>query len=210
MPLSLFHIDYEDGDRARADLRVEGLREPWLLRREERSGHFSQACGVTGWIDIAGQRMQIDAVGWRDRSWGRRHGNRPAGNAAHLWGIASASSHFMVNMGATVSAPGTKAGQPSRPWGYVVRDGVLAEVRTVDYEVVSRTKEGCPNRSELVVIDEEGRRTELSGRLVNACPVNWNPNAFVWICQFAWSDGGGTEYVGEHQGAMRSLSPSLR
>lgn len=210
-PLRRYRVGYDDGDRLTADLVFEGYREPWLLKREGGTGHFSQPCRVTGTLRVAGRRVELDAVGLRDRSWGRRHGNKTVGDGAFVWGVGSGGEQFLANTGTpTMTARGSRPGDPLRPWGYVIRDGVRAELVRAERTSVSWATAGHPEQVGIALQDTEGRTLDLTGRIRSACPLNWNPNAFAWITHVDWTGADGTGYVGQHQGAMPTLSAALR
>jgi hypothetical protein len=76
-PLRRWRIRLEG--RTRMDLRFDATSPPFDYRAEGRriaadmtGAHFEQCGRVTGWLDCKGERVEIDAAGQRDKSWGVR------------------------------------------------------------------------------------------------------------------------------------------
>ena len=80
-PTMLYAIGYEDGDRLRAALRFDGVMPPRPLTAGGstfgKARHFDQFGRVTGELWLDGERIAIDCLAMRDRTWGRRPEDRP-------------------------------------------------------------------------------------------------------------------------------------
>jgi hypothetical protein len=55
--------------------KLDGFFTP-LREDKEPLQHFQQGVNVTGWIEIDGQRTEVNGQGFRDRSWGFRDDQR--------------------------------------------------------------------------------------------------------------------------------------
>ena len=92
-PTMVYDLGYEDGDRLRAELRFEGVMPPQPLTAVGSTfgsaHHFDQFGRVTGELVVNGERLDIDCLGMRDRTWGPRPEHRPR-QAAYVTGAASA------------------------------------------------------------------------------------------------------------------------
>jgi len=120
------HADFPD---LQASLRFQDFfpRYDWfaLLRRPAApSSHFEVAGRMTGRIAIAGREIEINALGYRDRSWGPRswggmRGTRwwPSVFGPDLCFFLTASLHEPNHYGA---------------YGYLIRDGVPQSLTDVD------------------------------------------------------------------------------
>jgi len=75
-PGMVYELAYDDRDRAKVALRFEGVEAPVPLRRGAppftKASHFDQAGRVTGTIELDGERIPVDCIAFRDRSWGPR------------------------------------------------------------------------------------------------------------------------------------------
>ena len=79
----------------RRDLRFEGVMPPQPLTAVGSTfgsaHHFDQFGRVTGELVVHGERIEIDCIGMRDRTWGPRPEHRPR-QAAYVTGAASAGA----------------------------------------------------------------------------------------------------------------------
>ncbi len=137
-PQAMFH-DGEalrfvlDSDDCRLDLVVQ---DPpgWLAWIEKStnaldgriySDHYNGHCRVSGEAELAGRRYQVDALGWRDHSWGPRHWDSIVCTRSLGGGFASGLTLSLLTFLGT-------DGQLLRR-GYLARDG--KRVPIVDAEL---------------------------------------------------------------------------
>ena len=96
-PCTRYALGYDDGERLQADLRFEGVMSPEPLTAVGSTfgsaHHFDQFGRVTGEIVLHGERIPIDCIGMRDRTWGRRPEDRPR-QAAYVTGAADADARL--------------------------------------------------------------------------------------------------------------------
>jgi hypothetical protein len=122
-----------------------GLPAWFALNRLEQTGH------VTGYLDIAGRRIEWDRTGHRDHSWGTRDWGIPH---HWKWFIAYTESARIVN-GWIWIARGE--------WGfagYVVRDGITIPVSHIRHHA-EYNDDMTQRRLEADVVDITGETTRV-------------------------------------------------
>lgn len=83
-----YHLQYEDASRGFAlDFTHTGLHEPHRFPPGRppfiQTPHFDQLGHVEGWMTLRGERIRIDGIGVRDRTWGPRGGPYAASPKAY-------------------------------------------------------------------------------------------------------------------------------
>ena len=135
-----FHPPYAYGAHA------EGCPSYAALNRIEQSG------SMNGVIEVNGRRIPYEGLGHRDHSWGTRdwggfqhynwfHAQTAGGVSVHFWRFIALGK---VNLR-----------------GYVAKDGLLAEVASVDLDI-SYSDDLWQRRMTATVTDETGRSVEVS------------------------------------------------
>ena len=94
-PLTTYRVRYADADEIALDLTFEALHPPHGIGLGSGSGHVDQAGRMTGTLDLHGERITVDCVEMRDRSWGvrRDHGMVRAG---YHYGFADGRNGFQA------------------------------------------------------------------------------------------------------------------
>jgi hypothetical protein len=153
-PLKSWTVRYRDGEQVRAELQFDGLREAHLAHKAESAGHLDQPCKVVGYVELDGQRIAIDTLGMRDKSWGPRPDRRvgspaPGGitGMAYTYGNRSGEDQFLV-----YSMMTGNVGQ-ARPGGYLVRNGTTAPIARGERRVLRRSH-GHPDEVEMNIEDD--------------------------------------------------------
>jgi len=94
-----YAIGCEGGERFQARLVFDGVMPPEPLAGVGSTfgsaHHFDQLGHVTGELVVHGERIAIDCIGMRDRTWGRRPENRPR-QAAYVTGAVDAANGFLA------------------------------------------------------------------------------------------------------------------
>ena len=94
-----YQLGFDDGDRLRADLRFDGVMPPQPLTAVGStfgSGrHYDQFGRVSGHLVLHGERIDIDCIAMRDRTWGPRPEHRPR-RAAYVTGAAGPDHGFLA------------------------------------------------------------------------------------------------------------------
>jgi hypothetical protein len=98
-PCQRYALGYDDGDRFKANLIFDGVMPPEPLTAVGSTfgsaHHFDQFGRVTGEIVLHGERITLDCIGMRDRTWGRRPEDRPR-QAAYVTGAADGNHGFLA------------------------------------------------------------------------------------------------------------------
>lgn len=190
-PLERYRVRYRDPGRFEADLTFEALRPPHShplgVAPFWKGRHFDQPMRATGEIVLDGERIAVDSLSVRDRSWGPRPGprkERPGGAAAaappppdpdavppaspfgvgYVFGTASADDLFLA-----YTLPGIHRGVGADPvtTGYLVRDGVYGRLVEGHRRAEVDGHTGWMTGIELEALDEHGRSLTATGRLVS-------------------------------------------
>ena len=193
-PLQRYAVGYDDPDAGdlHVDLQFDAIAAPNVLL----SSHLDQPGRYTGTLVLDGETVEVDAFGFRDRSWGPRsqvgdtmHG---ATNGGYSYASASARDGFhaitMVYGGTSLAIH-----------GYVVRDGDWSRLASGSREVVARDPDtGFPTRVVLDLVDEAGRSLHAEGECLNALAFPINPNLLTVNCLTRWTFDGTTAYGEDH------------
>ena len=167
-PTCRYALGYDDGERLTANLVFAGVMPPEPLTAVGSTfgsaHHFDQFGRVTGEIVLHGERIAIDCIGMRDRTWGRRPEDRPR-QAAYVTGAASAEHGFLAVT--NVRPEGDRVS-----YGFLRRDG-----ETVSLAGGERIVERCPRehwvtKIALSATDARGRRLEAVGTPVSRIILN--------------------------------------
>ena len=192
-PCMSYALGYEDGERLRADLRFDGVMAPEPLTATGSTfgsaQHFDQFGRVRGHINLHGERIEIDCLAMRDRTWGRRPENRPR-QAAYITGMAAPDSGFLAVT--NVRPEGDEVA-----YGFLRRDGRNTGL-TGGTRIATRDPEsGMTTRIELRLRDREGRELEAVGEPVSR--IVTNRHTFIDINSLVRWDLGGEIAWGEEQ-----------
>ena len=163
-----YALGFADGDRCRMDLRFDGVMPPRPLRRAGSpfgsASHFDQFGRVTGELTLLGQRIAIDCLAARDRSWGPRPEHRPK-KGAYVTGIASPDDAFLA-------VTRWEDGKESVAYGFMTRDGVTADLASGTRTVERDPAGGWVTRITVDATDEHGRTLHAVGTRVSGIIIN--------------------------------------
>ena len=192
-PTRSYDLGYDDGERLQVRLRFDGVMPPEPLTAVGSTfgsaHHFDQLGRVTGHLVLHGERIDIDCLAWRDRTWGPRPENRPR-QAAYVTGAVTADHGFLA-----VTNPGREADPVA--YGFLRREG-----RTVSLAGGHRTVERDPEHGwvtgvRIEAVDMDGRGLDAVGAPVSRMVVN--RHTFIDINSLVrWEVGGQTGW-GEDQ-----------
>jgi hypothetical protein len=167
-PCQRYALGYDDGDRLQADLRFEGVMPPEPLTAVGStfgSGHhFDQFGRVSGELILHGERIPIDCIGMRDRTWGWRPENRPR-QAAYVTGAAGPDHAFLVVT--NVRPEGDLVAH-----GFLRRDGTTVNLAGGERRVERDPSEGWVTRIRLTARDVTGRELNATGMPVSRIIIN--------------------------------------
>ena len=187
-PLTRYEVGYRDpdGDDLVVELVFEAVAEPNYLS----GAHLDQPGRYTGTIVLDGETIDVDAFGFRDRSWGGRtqFGSGLAGSPASRGGYSYATASERDGFHAITMDFGEGC---IAIHGYLLRDGQWARLSGGRRTVLQRDDTtGAPTRVQLDLEDERGRTLVAEGIGRNSFGVHLNPNLFTWNCLTAWTFDG--------------------
>jgi hypothetical protein len=167
-PCQRYALGYDDGDRLQADLRFEGVMPPEPLTAVGSTfgggHHFDQFGRVSGELILHGERIPIDCIGMRDRTWGWRPENRPR-QAAYVTGAAGPDHAFLVVT--NVRPEGDLVAH-----GFLRRDGTTINFAGGERRVERDPSEGWVTRIRLTARDVTGRELNATGMPVSRIIIN--------------------------------------
>ena len=167
-PCRRYALGYDDGERFKAKLIFEGVMPPEPLTAVESTfgsaHHFDQFGRVTGEIVLHGERIALDCIGMRDRTWGRRPEDRPR-QAAYVTGAASASHGFLAVT--NVRPEGDRVA-----YGFLRRDGETVSLAGGERTVERDPREHWITRITLTAHDTQGRKMRAVGEPVSRIILN--------------------------------------
>ncbi|OBB20446.1 hypothetical protein A5761_05910 [Mycolicibacterium setense] len=197
-PGSRYHIGYDDpdgGDEIHVDLTFTGTSRPHLLGES----HLDQPGRFQGEIVLRGERIPVDAYGFRDRSWGPRsqHGVGIHATPSKRGGYSYATASEDAGFHAITMDFGDGTAQVIH--GYLLRDGAWGKLISGRREVVDRDHvSGAPTSVVITAVDEHGRNVEASGKALNRLGFAINPNLWTWNCLTEWTWDGITAFGEDH------------
>lgn len=168
-PCMKYALGYDDGDRLQANLVFAGVMPPEPLTAAGstfgNAHHFDQFGHVTGEIVLHGEKIAIDCIGMRDRSWGRRPEDRPA-NAAYVTGAAGPGHGFLA-----ITKNGNNASD-AVTYGFLRRDGETATLTGGERVVTRDSTHGWVTQIRITARDNMGRDLIATGVPVSRTILN--------------------------------------
>ena len=192
-PTLAYQLGFEDGDRLRAELRFEGVMPPQPLTAVGStfgSGrHYDQFGRVSGHLLLHGERIEIDCIAMRDRTWGPRPEHRPR-RAAYVTGAAGPDHGFLA-----VTNP--RPDHDPIAYGFLYRDGETHSLLNGERRVERDPNQGWITRVTIDAVDAVGRRLLAVGVPVSRMFVN--RHTFIDINSLVRWDVGDETAWGEDQ-----------
>jgi hypothetical protein len=192
-PCTTYALGYDDGERLQATLRFEGLMAPHPLTAHGstfgRAHHFDQLGRVRGDIVLHGERIAIDCVAMRDRTWGRRPEDRPR-QAAYVTAATGVGEGFLAVTDARPEGDRVVA-------GFLRRDGRVASLVAGTRQVERDPARGWTTRVSLSARDAEGRELVATGEVLSRIVLN--RHTFIDVNGLVRWDLDGREAWGEDQ-----------
>ena len=192
-PTKTYDLGYSDGEALQLSLRFDAVMAPQPLTAVGstfgHANHFDQIGRVTGEIVLHGERIEIDCLAVRDRTWGPRPENRPR-QAAYVTGVATADHGFLA------VSNGSSGADPIS-YGFLRREG-----RTVNLSEGQRTVRrddatGWIAEITIDAVDSEGRSLRAIG--TPASRITINRHTFIDVNSLIHWDLDGAEAWGEDQ-----------
>lgn len=191
-PLTAYRVTYVDGEELELDLTFRALHPPHGVGVEAGGhGHLDQLGRVSGEIVLSGERIAVDCIEMRDRTWSPRRESRKRTFVTYSYGAAGESGFHL----STRLDP--KLGENRILTGFRLRDGEVVPFRDGTCRI-ERDEAGRPVGVEVAATDEHGGELKVTGEVVSRLSMPSTP-WFVWACVVRWRLPDGTELFGEHQ-----------
>jgi len=200
---------FRDHDEFVADLHFEGISPPvpHLAGAPPFTGssHYDQHGRVTGELQLADERIRVDCISVRDRSWGRRPellGRRT--RFSYCFGAASPDEAFLA-----FCRPATHLDESEElSSGYLIRDGKLRRLAHATRVNVRDPATGAVARIELEAADTDGRELRAGAATVSRMALSASGPGVTINSMLRWDLDGAATGWGEDQ-EVWSL-PALR
>ncbi|MCH9675643.1 MAG: hypothetical protein K0U93_29670 [Gammaproteobacteria bacterium] len=167
-PCTSYALNYADQDRLTAALRFDAVMPPEPLTATGSTfgsaHHFDQFGRVSGELNLHGERIAIDCLSMRDRTWGRRPENRPR-QAAYVTGMANPDHGFLA-------VTNVRPEGDLIAYGFLRLNGRTVSLAGGERRVQRDPEHGWITRIELVGKDKEGRELHAVGESVSRIFIN--------------------------------------
>lgn len=233
-PTMAYQVAFADPGRFEADLTLQGLiapnPHPAGVAPFWRGRHFDQPMHVTGEIVLNGERMSVDCLSVRDRSWSARPPrgavaaqrtdggreaqavappspdgpsdvSRPLRKPYNIGYIFGTASARDAFLCYTLCIQGEESRGDFVNSGYLVRDGVWAHIVSGERRCLVDPDKGWIWRIEFEGRDTLGRTIEAVGEQVSN--HGQSTGLFLWT----WN---GVEGWGENQGGIAPSYPRVK
>jgi hypothetical protein len=155
-PLQTYRWTYKDRDIINFDLQFDAFMKPWVIPRGDppQARHLDQFGQVTGELMLHGERIKVDCLAMRDRSWSHI---RPepwkdgAGGGTYITGAASKELAFFG----------------AGPGGFFLQDGVRSPLVSGRHERIRDPEHGFIKNIVVEGQDELGRSFVAEGEAVS-------------------------------------------
>ncbi len=172
-PGQSYDIGYRFRDQTEftADLHFEGLTAPVPHLRGQPpftgSSHYDQHGRVTGTLLLNGEKIPVDCISVRDRSWGRRPERigMDVARLSYVFGSTSDDEAFLVFC--QPPADDQDADFESLSSGYLWRDGALRYLESATRRNLRDEATGGVSTIELDAIDTDGRQLVVTGQAIS-------------------------------------------
>jgi hypothetical protein len=167
-PATSYRLGYQFREETdfTAELLFQALMPPFPYRAGappfSASSHYDQPGRVTGHIVLRGERVDVDCLSVRDRSWGPRpeHWGRE-GRMSYAFGTADEHTGFLVFSHPEDDDPFTSRERATS--GYLLLEGKPSRVLGGSRRCVRDERDGMVRRIELDLRDQDGRAVTAVG-----------------------------------------------
>ena len=192
-PCMRYALRYDDGERFQAQLQFAAVMPPAPLTAVGSTfgsaHHFDQLGRVTGELVLHGERIAIDCIGMRDRTWGSRPEDRPR-QAAYVTGATRDGNGFLAVTNARPDGDVVA-------YGFLRRDGATIGLDGGVRRIERDARQGWVTRIEIAARDRAGHAIVASGESVSRIVLN--RHTFIDINSLIRWDLDGVEAWGEDQ-----------
>jgi hypothetical protein len=199
-PLTAYRITYADGDEISLDMTFRALHPPHAVGVVAGGrGHLDQLGRVTGELWLDGERLEIDCLEMRDRTWSPRRESRQSNFLTYSYGAGPGGGGFLLSTRRARDGDGREV-----ITAFTLRDGAVTPMTGGACEI-ARDDRGRPAAVRVTGTDGEGRPVVADGEVVSRVAMPSTP-WFVWACMVKWTLPDGSQMYGEHQDTW---SPAL-
>jgi hypothetical protein len=192
-PCMRYELGYHDGDRLLAQLKFEAVMRPQPLTAVGstfgNAHHFDQLGRVTGELVLHGERISIDCIGMRDRTWGVRPEDRPR-QAAYVTAASIDGNGFLA-------VTNVRDRRDAVAYGFLRRNGETFGLAGGERCVERDAGNGWVTRIEIAARDSAGREFVAVGESVSR--IILNRHTFIDINSLIRWSIDGVEAWGEDQ-----------
>jgi hypothetical protein len=190
-------FDCPDGEDVHLDVVWEAIVPPNVASTKT---HMDQPGRIRGTLVLHGETIEVDGVGFRDRTWSARtqfgQGIGPFDSMGYTWGTSTTSDDGFFLLSGNVDDEFTDYRLLD---GILYRDGDVAKLTEARRTIVERDPDdGHPRSIAIDLVDAKGRTAHIDGTNVNSFCANLYPNLLVWECQTRWTMDG-IDMVGEDE-----------
>lgn len=161
------------------------------------AGRIDQCGKVTGEVTIGSERIAVDCLSMRDRSWGTRRNDNLEMNIGYFHATASETDAFLAVSNHAAPTPHSNDENAPIVTGYLMQDGIIHPL-TKGTATFRRKPDGAPNGCNLEATDAAGRTLRASGQAMNAFAFQPFSGMFNWSSLATWQFNAQT-CVGELQ-----------
>jgi hypothetical protein len=196
-PLRKYHLRYADASDPAAlnlDLTWEAVQPPQPLGITDGHGHLDQLGRVRGEVILAGERIAVDCLEMRDRTWSPRREGREGTRLGYSYG-ARDGDDGVTGFHCTVRL--ARDGSEVFMAGFRMTGGETARLAGGHREV-TRDGDGRPVAVTVTGTDAAGASFEVRGEVVSQLALHTSPY-FVWVSLVRWQLPDGSAAWGEDQ-----------
>jgi hypothetical protein len=197
-PLNAYEITYTDGDEISLELTFTGIHPAHAFGVEEGRGHIDQLGRVQGEVSLHGERLEVDCISMRDRTWSPRREERNSTWVGYSYGAVSDREAFHC------ATRLERDGEVRLMTGFALRDAEVEELVAGARHVV-RDRDGRPSGITISGRDRRGASVEAKGEVVSQTAFLTSPY-FVWVSLVRWTLSNGAVGWGEDQ---ETWSPAM-
>ena len=192
-PCMRYELGYRDADRLVAQLKFDAVMRPQPLTAVGstfgNAHHFDQLGRVTGELVLHGERISIDCIGMRDRTWGVRPEDRPR-QAAYVTAASMDGNGFLA-------VTNVRDQRDAVAYGFLRRNGETLGLAGGERRVERDPGNGWVTRIEIAARDSAGHEFVAVGESVSRIVLN--RHTFIDINSLIRWNIDGVEAWGEDQ-----------
>jgi hypothetical protein len=190
--LDEYRVRYRDENRVSLDLHFESLGPPVPYGVAKGYGHLDQYGRVTGEIVLDGERMEVNCLDMRDRTWSPRRETSQTARIGYTYGAASPTQGFQI-----ATKWHVESGEDRIMLGFLLTSGGN-RLLTRGTRDVRRDDEGRPIAVDVRLYDEAGKLHVAHGEVVSRFAMPTTPY-FVWMSLVRWTMPDGSIGWGQDQ-----------